>query len=75
MFPHHVSGDAVAAVHDGSAGVHASLRCSDKFPIWRAASPDIVDECVGVEEGGEVFPLAGISTRAVVRSKFHQQWG
>lgn len=53
--------DAVDAVHDEGARVHAFLGPGDEVEVGGAAGPGRVDVGVWVEDGFEVFPFAGVA--------------
>jgi hypothetical protein len=57
----YVGGATVAAVHDECAFVHAGFGGGDEVSVGYAARPGGVDMCIGVEDGFEVLPFAGIA--------------
>lgn len=58
-----VSGGAVDAVHDEGTAVHAGLGGADEVLVEGATSPGGIYVCIGVEDGFEVFPFAGVAGR------------
>ena len=59
---------AVAAVHDEGAAVHTALRGGDEVLVEGPSCPGRVDVGVWREDGGEVFPFAGVAGTGVVSS-------
>ena len=53
--------NAVAAMHDECTLIHAGLRGCNEVEMVCTAGPGCEDVCIWMEDGFEVFPLAGIS--------------